>query len=163
TRAEEYLAGNRAWHIELPDPRPVQVARRDMAELRKAVSAEAGRPMIVARCSDDQALTFAQRAAIATIARHGPATPDHVSRPKRLQLTGRDLQSFREEYEAYFAQNAPHSDQPLTMLDPAPRVILDPELGLCTIGRTARDSAIVEDIYRHTIDIILRATALGGY
>jgi NAD(P)-dependent dehydrogenase (short-subunit alcohol dehydrogenase family) len=49
------------------------------------------------------------------------------------------------------------------MLDPAPRVILDPELGLCTVGRTVRDAAIAEEIYRHTIDIIQRATALGGY
>jgi rhamnose utilization protein RhaD (predicted bifunctional aldolase and dehydrogenase)/NAD(P)-dependent dehydrogenase (short-subunit alcohol dehydrogenase family) len=51
----------------------------------------------------------------------------------------------------------------LQMLDPAPRIILDPELGLCTVGRTVRDAAIAEEIYRHTIDIILRATALGGF
>lgn len=163
TRAEEYLARNRAWHIEMPAPRPVQVARRELAELRKSVSDVAGRPMIMARHSDDQALAFAQRADVSVIARQGPATPDHVIRTKRLPLIGRDVQAFREEYEAYFAQNAPHADQPLTMLDPAPRVILDPALGLCAIGRTARDAAIVEDIYRHTIDIILRATALGGY
>jgi rhamnose utilization protein RhaD (predicted bifunctional aldolase and dehydrogenase) len=40
----------------------------------------------------------------------------------------------------------------LQMLDPAPRVILDPELGMCAIGRTARDAAIAEEIYRHTIE-----------
>jgi NAD(P)-dependent dehydrogenase (short-subunit alcohol dehydrogenase family) len=49
------------------------------------------------------------------------------------------------------------------MLDPAPRVILDPELGLCALGRTVRDAGIAADIYRHTIDIILRAEALGGW
>jgi NAD(P)-dependent dehydrogenase (short-subunit alcohol dehydrogenase family) len=49
------------------------------------------------------------------------------------------------------------------MLDPAPRVILDPEWGLATAGRTAADAAIAADLYRHTIDIILRATALGGW
>jgi len=30
-------------------------------------------------------------------------------------------------------------------------------------GRTARDAAIVEDLYDHTIDVILRAEALGGW
>ena len=30
-------------------------------------------------------------------------------------------------------------------------------------GRTAKDAAIAEEIYRHTTDIILRAAALGGY
>ena len=41
--------------------------------------------------------------------------------------------------------------------------MLDPELGLCTIGKTAKDAQIVADIYSHTIDIVLSATALGGY
>jgi NAD(P)-dependent dehydrogenase (short-subunit alcohol dehydrogenase family) len=50
-----------------------------------------------------------------------------------------------------------------TMLDPAPRVVLDPELGVCAIGRTAKDAGIVAEIYAHTIDVIARATALGGY
>src|SRR5690606_14775396 len=50
-----------------------------------------------------------------------------------------------------------------TMLDPAPRVILDPEFGLCTLGRSARDAEIVADIYTHTMEVVLRAEALGGY
>ena len=33
------------------------------------------------------------------------------------------------------------------MLDPAPRVVLDPELGLCAVGRSAKDAAIVAEIY----------------
>ncbi len=53
--------------------------------------------------------------------------------------------------------------EPKTMLDPAPRVILDPELGMLTVGASAKDARIVRDIYEHTIDVILRAQALGGY
>jgi NAD(P)-dependent dehydrogenase (short-subunit alcohol dehydrogenase family) len=34
---------------------------------------------------------------------------------------------------------------------------------MATVGRTAKDAAIVADIYRHTIEIILRATALEAY
>ena len=49
------------------------------------------------------------------------------------------------------------------MLDPAPRVVLDPELGFVAAGRTAKDAAIVEELYDHTIDVILRAEALGGW
>jgi NAD(P)-dependent dehydrogenase (short-subunit alcohol dehydrogenase family) len=49
------------------------------------------------------------------------------------------------------------------MLDPAPRVVLDEALGVCTAGPSARDAAIAFDVYSHTIDIILQATALGGY
>lgn len=49
------------------------------------------------------------------------------------------------------------------MLDPAPRVILDREFGLATIGRSASGAAIVAEIYQHTMEVILRATRLGGY
>ena len=34
---------------------------------------------------------------------------------------------------------------------------------MCAAGRTAKDAAIVADIYAHTMDVIERATLLGGY
>src|SRR5436309_1576643 len=46
---------------------------------------------------------------------------------------------------------------------PAPRVILDPELGLLTAGRSAKDAAIAAEIYEHTMDVVERAERLGGY
>jgi len=49
------------------------------------------------------------------------------------------------------------------MLDPAPRVVLDPEFGLTTVGRSAKEAAIAHDLYSHTIDVIMRAEKLGGY
>ena len=49
------------------------------------------------------------------------------------------------------------------MLDPAPRMALDKDLGLAAFGRTAKDVGIVEDLYEHTIEVILRAEALGGW
>jgi NAD(P)-dependent dehydrogenase (short-subunit alcohol dehydrogenase family) len=49
------------------------------------------------------------------------------------------------------------------MVDPAPRVIVDPELGVLTIGRSAQEAAIAADVYAQTIEVVLRATALGGY
>jgi NAD(P)-dependent dehydrogenase (short-subunit alcohol dehydrogenase family) len=49
------------------------------------------------------------------------------------------------------------------MLDPAPRVIIDPEFGLISAGRTARDTQIIEDVYLRTQEIVLRGEVLGGY
>ena len=49
------------------------------------------------------------------------------------------------------------------MLDPAPRVVLDPQLGFAAAGRDAREAAIIEELYDHSIDVILRAEALGGW
>ena len=51
----------------------------------------------------------------------------------------------------------------LRALDPAPRIILDAELGMSCVGRTAAEARIAEDIYRHTMKVIVDATAIGGY
>ena len=169
TLAEEYLAAHSAWTISLPpvrEPEPEPLDRREVAALRRDVSDAAGAPLIFATHRDAQALHFARREDLAHIARQGPATPDHVIRTKRLPLIGHDVAAYVDEYRRYFAEYAPEIErqgQPLTVLDPAPRVILDPALGMATIGRTATDAAIAEDIARHTMDIILRAEALEAY
>jgi NAD(P)-dependent dehydrogenase (short-subunit alcohol dehydrogenase family) len=78
-------------------------------------------------------------------------------------MLGRDVESYARAYREYFERHSPAAKAPKTPLDPAPRVILDPVFGMGCAGRTARDARIVRDIYDHTIDVILRATALGGY
>jgi len=78
-------------------------------------------------------------------------------------MIGRDLESYRSAYEAYFRACSARAQPRPVMLDPAPRVILDPAWGIVVAGRTAEEAAIAGDLYRHTIDIILRATAAGGW
>jgi len=162
SRAEEYLKGQGAC-IEAPAIRLPAPIRHDLAVLRQKVSEAAGFPVILTTENDASVMHFVRRADIATLSQQGPATPDHVIRTKRVPLLGREVQAYALAYKEYFAQYAPLSPKPLTMLDPAPRVILDPDLGMSAIGRTAQDASVVRDIYRHTIDIILRSAALGGY
>jgi NAD(P)-dependent dehydrogenase (short-subunit alcohol dehydrogenase family) len=97
------------------------------------------------------------------VALQGLATPDHVLRTKRVPMLGRDVGAYARRYEEYFEAHAPRGKEPRTMLDPAPRVVLDPVLGLCTAGKSAKEAAIVADIYRHTMDVIERSALLGGY
>ncbi|OGS99794.1 MAG: short-chain dehydrogenase [Gallionellales bacterium RIFCSPLOWO2_12_FULL_59_22] len=134
-----------------------------LPELRKKVSAAAGFPLLLRSNSGSAALAFARHPDCAKISQRGPATPDHIIRTKRLPLFGRDVGAYVQAYKDYFAKNSKSARAPLTMLDPAPRVILDPEFGLIAGGRSARDTQIVEDIYLHTQDIILRGEKLGGY
>ena len=162
--AEEYLQRKGAWDVrEEPVASLASVTTGDLARLRRDVSEAAGCPMILSRHADQNCRNFAGRADLATVARQGPATPDHVIRTKRLPMVGRDVNAYVEEYKAYFAEHEPAAKERKAMLDPAPRVVLDRDLGLCSIGRTAKDASIVAEIYEHTMDIIRRATALGGY
>lgn len=162
-RAERYLQQH-AGEIKPPAaPADIKLPRLALAELRRDVSREAGNPMLLAANLTAQALAFVRHPDLSRIARYGPATPDHVLRTKRLPLIGRDVAAYAEAYRHYFEEMSKRAREAKTMLDPAPRVILDPELGLCAAGRSARDCAIVRDLYEHTIDIILAGESLGGY
>jgi rhamnose utilization protein RhaD (predicted bifunctional aldolase and dehydrogenase)/NAD(P)-dependent dehydrogenase (short-subunit alcohol dehydrogenase family) len=162
-RAEQYLKQQQAWDIEYAAIPGTADASLELARLRQDISAVAGFPVVLARHADARTMAFVRRGDLATVALQGPATPDHVIRTKRLPLLGRDVAAYADAYRAYFAAHEPRAKERKTMLDPAPRVVLDRELGMCAVGRTAKDAAIVAEIYAHTMDIIGRATALGGY
>jgi rhamnose utilization protein RhaD (predicted bifunctional aldolase and dehydrogenase)/NAD(P)-dependent dehydrogenase (short-subunit alcohol dehydrogenase family) len=162
SRAEEYLKRNQAWQVSWA-PTAAPEASVAMARLRKDISDAAGFPVVVVRHADPRSIGFARRPDVATLSQRGPATPDHVIRTKRLPMIGRNVASYAEAYRAYFAEHEPAAKERKSMLDPAPRVVLDPELGMCTVGKTAKDAHIVADIYSRTIDVICRAEALGGY
>jgi rhamnose utilization protein RhaD (predicted bifunctional aldolase and dehydrogenase)/NAD(P)-dependent dehydrogenase (short-subunit alcohol dehydrogenase family) len=160
-RAEGYLRAEGAW--EVPD---VDVGesrgpfRHEIAALRRDLSDAAGRPLVVLAAVGARGRDFARRANVARVSQSGPATPDHVIRTKRVPMLGRNVAEYAAAYEQYFDVNAGRASAPLTMLDPAPRVVLDAVLGLVTAGTTAAAAVATAEIYAHTIDTILRAEQL---
>jgi len=163
SRATEYLHRNNAWQIDLKPASATETNRDALSELRQKASQTAGFPLLLSTHNEEKSRAFSQRNDLDKISQSGPATPDHVIRTKRLPLLGRDLHAYTEAYTAYFETQAANAKEPKKILDTCPRVIIDPELDLCTLGRSGKESDIVADIYRHTIDIILRAEQLGGY
>lgn len=131
-----------------------------LANLRYQLSKNAGFPIILSNHREPKYLAFAQRNDLAIVSQQGPATPDHVIRTKRIPLLGQNVESYVYDYKTYFKE---HSSSEHVMLDPVPRVIIDSELGVCTVGKTVKAANIVADIYDHTIDVIKGATKLGKY
>ncbi len=162
--AEAYLAEKKAWQVSLvPSGPPAATSREEIAKLRRAISDEAGIPMILKIGDGEKFIGFARHPKVGELSQQGPATPDHLLFTKPRPMLGRDVAAFARSYRAYFERHAPQAKEPKTMLDPAPRMVLDPKLGFAAAGSTARESAIVEELYDHTIDVILRAEALGGW
>ena len=77
-------------------------------------------------------------------------------------MLGTDVNGYARDYKSYFDEHAPHAKETKTMLDPAPRMVLDPEFGLAAAGRTAKDASIVAELYQHSMQVIQRSQALGG-
>jgi NAD(P)-dependent dehydrogenase (short-subunit alcohol dehydrogenase family) len=118
--------------------------------------------MLLNVTGSQQGLALARRADVSQLA-CGPATPDHVLRTKALPMIGRDVDQYEQGYRRCFETHEPEAAERKTMLDPAPRVILDPELGLCCAGASAAEADIAADIYEHAMECILRAERLGGW
>ena len=163
SRAEGFLA---LVAPEVP-PEPGEAAAavmHELVELRRTISEAAGAPMIVSRHTDAAIRRFVGRDDVADLATRGPLTPDHVLRTKPVPLVGRDVERFVDDYRAYFERNHQRADAELAMLDPAPRVVLDPAWGLVTVGATAKDADIAADVYRQTVPVLERLEDhRGGY
>jgi rhamnose utilization protein RhaD (predicted bifunctional aldolase and dehydrogenase)/NAD(P)-dependent dehydrogenase (short-subunit alcohol dehydrogenase family) len=162
--AEQYIVNQGAAEIAAPvgeittDPK-----RHEIAQLRRDISQVAQRPMLLHLTASQRGIDFARRGDVADIACRGPVTPDHVIRTKRVPMIGRDVAAYSTAYRAYFEAHEPHAKERKAMLDPAPRVVLDSELGLCAVGKTMQETGIIADIYAHTMDCILQAEQLGGW
>jgi rhamnose utilization protein RhaD (predicted bifunctional aldolase and dehydrogenase)/NAD(P)-dependent dehydrogenase (short-subunit alcohol dehydrogenase family) len=160
TLAEDYLRAHEAWDVPAPVLAEGSPAAHEVVRLRAAISELAGRPLLVHREASPAGSSFAARADLESLASRGPATPDHAIRTKRIPLVGRDVAAYAAAYREYFDR---HAAEGVRMLDPAPRVILDPELGLCTAGATAAESRVAAELYLHTIEIIERAEELEAW
>lgn len=162
----------------LPDPLPADLLPADefspdgvtepdtltLVRLRREVSELAGRPLVMRRDTSPEVRAFAaDQDLVAAIAR-GPLTPDHVIWTRYRPMIGPDVAGYAEVHRAWFRDNLDRTGRDdVTMLDAAPRVVLDPELGMLTFGRNGHEAAATAEITKHTMRAVRQAEALGGY
>jgi rhamnose utilization protein RhaD (predicted bifunctional aldolase and dehydrogenase)/NAD(P)-dependent dehydrogenase (short-subunit alcohol dehydrogenase family) len=177
-RAEEFLADPPGARRSAARPRP-DVSYRTLAPVLRGRLGEGVRRYVLTLRTSDAIRDFVDDPDLASLALRGPATPDHVIRTKRHPLildgvTGCDgaalarriedvLEEYRRTYRRYVEGQIAAKGVKKTPLDPDPRMILVPGLGLIGIGPTEKDARIAADIYEHTIEIIRDAEGAGRY
>jgi rhamnulose-1-phosphate aldolase/alcohol dehydrogenase len=117
---------------------------------------------------DDSAdtLAFLAREDASRVTQIGAATPDHLLYTKRFPLFVRadeELAPAMQQYVARYVDHYRAHPSEFDMLDPNPRIVLMPGIGMWTAGKDARAARIVRDIYRHTMRIIAAAESIDGY
>ena len=109
----------------------------------------------------------------------GVATPDHTIRTKSWPMllpapAAGEAESFRTavadavaafvaKYRDYFRRNAKRHPDAKTELDPMPRVVLVPGVGLFGLGRTAGEARVAADIAESTVETVTDAEAIGRF
>ena len=99
----------------------------------------------------------------------GPATPDHVIRtkpkplilPPNLAAIRGAVADYARDYQKYFRRNDRRKDK--RPLDPMPRVVLAPGLGLFGLGKSAREARIAADLAETTARVTVDAERVGRY
>jgi rhamnose utilization protein RhaD (predicted bifunctional aldolase and dehydrogenase)/NAD(P)-dependent dehydrogenase (short-subunit alcohol dehydrogenase family) len=128
---------------------------------------------------NDAVMNFVNGAEVARYGQAGVVTPDHNIRIKNWPLAvaapdDGDLAGFRkqvreavaafgERYQDYFRRNNARVGGIKTMLDPMPRVVLVPGVGLFGLGRGKKDAKVAADLAEAMIATVTDAESVGRF
>lgn len=159
-------------------PEIAPILRGAVAIEKNAMAGSAKRQILDFR-TNPKILEYVNGAELARYSQQGVVTPDHTIRTKNWPMivpapeagklgewagevrAAADV--FVARYHDYFAKNNDKSPVKKKELDPLPRVILVPGVGMFGIGATAKDAAIAADIAENAIAVIADAEAIGEY
>ncbi len=193
TRAERYIAAKRkkkkVWSAPCCGVASAAEKKswllKNLPIVRRALSKN---QKVVLHYNDSApVMEFVNAKATPQVSQVGPATPDHMLRTKRVPLYlsphltsphlngGRNkegganaiigqIEKYAKAHERYFKKYRnllPEAHR--KMLDPYPKVILVPGIGVITSGSDLKNAKIISEIYEHSISVMKNASALGDY
>jgi rhamnose utilization protein RhaD (predicted bifunctional aldolase and dehydrogenase)/NAD(P)-dependent dehydrogenase (short-subunit alcohol dehydrogenase family) len=139
----------------------------------------AWRRLVLERRSSPALLDFVNGAEVARYSQAGVVTPDHTIRTKNWPLvlpapedgkldafkaaTTAAAEIFASRYRDYFERNNARCNGSKRMLDPLPRVVLVPGLGLIGLGRSKKDARVAADLAEAAVETITDAEAIGRF
>ncbi len=152
---------------------------RGLAAVPASVAQRQDKPMILDFRTGPAILNYVNGRDLGRYSQVGVVTPDHTIRTKNWPLilpapaagaieefrgaAQKAFKAFSKRYHSYFTRNNRRQKTPKTELDPLPRVILVPGLGLFGVGVSKGAAGITADIAESTIGTITDAESLGRF
>ncbi|HEX2655300.1 MAG TPA: bifunctional aldolase/short-chain dehydrogenase [Xanthobacteraceae bacterium] len=152
---------------------------RGVCSLKDAKVEGAYRRLILDFRTSAAVLNFVNGADVMRYSQSGVVTPDHTIRTKNWPLvvsapTESDEAAFKQSvqvaahafmnaYDAYFQRNNARCNGSKRALDPLPRVVLVPGLGLFGLGRSKKDARVAADLAEAAVETITDAEAIGQF
>ncbi len=161
TMAESYLDARGAWTLPAASATAPPFDRLAAARLRASISRAAGFPLVMWVMRDPFARHFAGRDDLDQFCAEGPATPQHAIFGRRVPLLDADVSRFVTRYREYLCASLP--PQAAAAVDPSPRIAVLAEIGVCALGVSAAHADIAAEIFRHDMEIMVRAHAHDRY
>jgi rhamnulose-1-phosphate aldolase/alcohol dehydrogenase len=184
TRAESAIEAGKKTRVQVKLPKLASVAEiaphlRGACALTNDKDKGIAKRQILAYRTGDEILNYVNGAEAARYTQIGVATPDHTIRTKNwplllpapakeglsewAEVMKKAVADYVAHYHDYFARNNVRFNGGKTEIDPYPRVVLVPGLGLFGLGASARDAHIAADIAENTIEVITNAERMSSY
>lgn len=157
-------------------PKPTEIAPALRGALAEPLGEGRFKRWVLEHRTSDAILSYVNGTDLARYSQLGTVTPDHVIRVKPWPLmlplkAGEDVHAeareavdaYAERYRQYFERNNANANSKKRMLDPWPRAVLVPGVGLYGIGATASEARIAADIAVTNISTITDAEAMSAY
>ena len=151
----------------------------EVAPILRGLTTHGGKPLIFEFRTSAAVRTYVGGKELARYGRQGTATPDHVIRTKAKPLIvpapeAARLDRFRDaaqeavrdyvsDYHAFFKRNNAKSKVKKTELDPMPRMIAVPGLGVFGLGNSVKAAGIAADLFETNMEVITNAERVGRY
>ena len=184
SKAEDYIAKQRKRSLTpaLLPARAPSIA--ELAPIIRGTCAEVTakgdrRGFLMTYRSSEAILRYVNGADVADYGTRGVITPDHNIRIKNKPLVlpapdGNALDRFKadaktavadyiKDYEEYFATHNAQKANPRTQLDPMPRVVLVPGIGLFGLGKSRSAADVAADLSEVMVTTITDAEAIGAF
>lgn len=174
--AEQYIA---ARSTVVAVPRRADVKYTSFAPILRGLLGEGERNYVLCLRTSPQIRAFVDREELASWSQRGVVTPDHIIRTKRvpmlLEIAGSAnpddlrlqiqvrLDEYRNAYRSYVKEQVEGRGLEIKPLDPDPRIVLVPGLGIIAVGGSPGAARIAADVYQHTVDTITDAEAVGSF
>lgn len=172
SRAEAFIAksgaGKNPFEKQRHPPAEPAARRARARDFLPLLRGRLARPRRVLLHLDDSedALRFVHSERSRNVCRRGMATPEHILRCGRLPLLldapdqmAAALDEFAAEYETCYLKHAKGQER----LDPVPKVILVPGLGVVTAMKDKKNALLGAQCYRHVIRVIEAAERLDQF
>ena len=184
TRAEDAIEKGKKSLVQVKLPELASLAEiaphlRGACALTNDKDQGIAKRQILAFRTSDAILNYVNGAEAARYSQVGVVTPDHTIRTKNWPLLlpapekgktdewaewmKKSVADYVAHYHDYFARNNVRFDGQKKELDPYPRVVLVPGLGLFGLGGSAKDAHIAADIAENTVEVINNAERMSRY
>jgi rhamnose utilization protein RhaD (predicted bifunctional aldolase and dehydrogenase)/NAD(P)-dependent dehydrogenase (short-subunit alcohol dehydrogenase family) len=184
TAAEDFIARNSKPRVVVTTPREAETVAAVAPIVRGACSqkdqqVEGAFRRLVLEFRGRDTISSALQSDLSALSQGGVVTPDHVIRTKSrplvlphpsagtlddfTQAARESAAAFAADYHDYFVRHNKRAGGGKRELDPLPRVVLVPGLGLFGLGHTKHDAVIAADIAEEWIAVVGDAERIGQF